>query len=119
MQTAVHGPKEPSPSPPGELVQLRVPALAILHPHSPPAKAPRGSPVLHADFRPAGCFLCQVAWKTPMILQAKGSQLLKTALQLGEVGDSIGTILMMRCCTNSVSMATPYYKAIWIFIMAF
>lgn len=30
-----------------------------------------------------------------MILEAKGSQLLKTALQLGEVGDSFGTILMM------------------------
>lgn len=54
-----------------------------------------------------------------MMLQAKGSQLLKTALQLGEVGDSIGTILMMRCCTNSVSMATPHHKAIWIFIMVF
>lgn len=54
-----------------------------------------------------------------MILQAKGSQLLKTALQLGEVGDSIGTILTMRCCTNAVSMATPYYKAIWIFITVF
>lgn len=47
------------------LVQLRLdqqhqggPALATLHPRSPEAKAPRGSPALHADFRPAGCSLC-------------------------------------------------------------
>lgn len=34
-----------------------VPALAALHPHSPEAKAPGGSTVLDANFRPAGCYL--------------------------------------------------------------
>lgn len=97
-----------------------VPALAALHPHSPEAKAPGGSLCQMPNLVQLGViFANSHGTPPPPVLQPKGPQLLKTALQLGEVGKSIGTTPTRRCWRNYVSMAMPHYKAIWVFIGVF